>query len=205
MPFALRGIGLHEFPLRRKHLALRAYLWYNDLMKKLTKKQKGYADGVTKGLSQERSAIMAGASTDSVQAFEASRDVQQEIKRIRAEVIKNTGVTREEIVDMFMEAAGFARLMGDPMGMIAAARELGKMLGHYAPEVKKTLHGIDAAQLKKALKDMNDDELYKLAHAKVIDGEFTATTAVPGVQGNESPKVLLPEQPAVPVVPDPAS
>lgn len=163
-------------------------------MKKLTKKQKGYADGVTKGLSQERSAIMAGASTDSVQAFEASKDVQQEIKRIRAEVIKNTGVTREEIVDMFMEAAGFARLLGDPMGMIAAARELGKMLGHYAPEVKKTLHGIDAAELKKALKDMNDEELYKLAHAKVIDGEFTSNTDVPGVQPDQGSQGLLPEK-----------
>lgn len=172
-------------------------------MKNLTKKQKGYVENVTKGIPKDRSAIMAGGSANSVEMLEGSAKVQAEIKRIRTEVIKNTGLTREEIVDMFLEAAGFARILGDPMAMIAAARELGKMLGHYAPEVKKTLHGIDAQQLKKALKDMNDDELYKLAHAKVIDGEFTrdiAPKALPDVQGDQGSPPVLPQEPGVPEV-----
>lgn len=167
------------------------------MKKELTKKQKGYAENVTKGIGKDRSAIMAGATVNAVPSFEASEKVQTEIARIRQEVITNTGLTREEIAAMFMEAAGFARIMGDPMALIAAARELGKMLGHYAPEVKKTLHGIDAKELRKALKDMNDDDLYKLAHAKVINGEATRVPELPSGEGSER---VLQEEPTVPPV-----
>ena len=156
------------------------------LRKNLSKKQKGYVDNVVKGISKDRSAIMAGATTDAVKYFDVSPLVKAELARVRKEAIENTGVTKEEVVNMFMEAANFARILGDPMGLIAAARELGKMLGHYAPEVKKTLHGVDAATLRKALKDMNDDELYKLAHARTIEGEV-----VRGLRGDEAPKQLL--------------
>ena len=83
----------------------------------------------------------------------------------------NTGVTKEEVVGMLVDAGQMARLVGDPTGLVAAARELGKMLGFYAPEVKKTLHGLDKGTLKKALEELSDEELHKLAHAKVIDGE----------------------------------
>lgn len=139
--------------------------------KNLTPKAKGYVENVSKGIPKDRSAIMAGATTDAVKSFDANPLVQTELTRIRREAVENTGVTKEKVVEMFMEAANFARILGDPMGLIAAARELGKMLGHYAPEVKKTLHGIDEAGLKKALKELNDDELYKLVHARTIDGE----------------------------------
>lgn len=162
----------------------------------MTEKQKGYVEHVTKGISKERSAIMGGATKDAVTKMEASPLVQAEITRIRKEVVANTGITREQIAEMFMEAANFARILGDPMGLIAAARELGKMLGHYAPEVKKTLNGIDANQLRKALKDMNDEDLYKLANAKVIDGESSRVPEeiVRDLPAIEGPKPVLPEE-----------
>lgn len=144
---------------------------------------------MTKGIPKDRSAIMAGATVDAVPFFEASPTVQQELAKIRTAVRENTGITREQIVEMLMEAAGYAKLLGDPMGMIAAARELGKMLGFYAPEVKKIEKGINAQDLRKALKDMNDEDLYKLANAKVIDGEFTR---VPGVPQTQSAAAVLP-------------
>lgn len=154
--------------------------------RKITPKQKKYAESITLGISKDRSAIMAGTDSANAKRFEASAMVQAEISRIRAEVIKNTGITREEVVAMFMEAAGFARILGDSMGLIAAAREIGKMLGHYAPEVKKTLHGVDGASLKKALKDMNDDELYKLVGSRTIEGQ-----SVRHVSDSEGTNLLL--------------
>lgn len=143
---------------------------------------------------------MAGGSINSIPRMEASPVVQAELAKIRKTVIENTGVTREEIVQLFLEAANFARILGDPMGLIAAGRELGKMLGHYAPEVKKTLHGIDKNELRKALKDMNDDELYKIAHSQVIDGEYTRTTEqkiLPGMPAVETPASVLQETPGM--------
>jgi len=151
------------------------------MRKTLTEKQKGYIENVTKGISKDRSAIMAGATSDNVPYFEASPLVKDELARIRKEVIENTGVTKEQVVGMFMEAANFARILGDSMGLISAARELGKMLGHYAPEVKKIEKSIDKNELRKALKDMNDEDLYKLANARTIDGtaESVKDTDVP--------------------------
>lgn len=165
------------------------------MRKNLTEKQKGYAENIGKGIAKQRSAIMAGASINTVPDFEASPIVQAEITRIRKEAVANTGITKEEVVAMFMEAANFARILGDSMGLIAAAREIGKMLGHYAPEVKKTLHDVDAASLRKALKDMNDEDLYKLANAKVIDGTATRVEeSVPKMLEVRTRDVVLPQE-----------
>lgn len=167
-------------------------MWYNaDMKKELTKKQKGYVENVTKGISKERSAIMAGATINAVACMDASPKVQTEIARIRAEVLAHVGITREDIADMLMEAAGYARIIGDPMALIAAARELGKLLGHYAPE-KKPIGAIDKNDLRKALKDMNDEDLFKLAHTKVIDGEFTRMSELP--RPEEAQPVLPPRE-----------
>lgn len=94
-----------------------------------------------------------------------------EIARVRAEVASNGDLTRADIVQMFLDAGSMAKLTGEASSLVAAARELGKLLGFYAPEVKKTLVGVDEATLKKVLNEMDDDELHRLANARVIDGE----------------------------------
>jgi hypothetical protein len=119
---------------------------------------------------------MAGYTYDrtDVEKIETrSVPVQEELARIRANTVKNTGVTKEEVVELLKAAAEMAKVQGDPAGLVAAARELGKMLGFYAPEVKKTLKGIDKNDLKRLLKEMPEDELLKLANATVIDGTAT--------------------------------
>jgi hypothetical protein len=144
---------------------------------KLTTQQKQYAENRAFGMSEERSAIAAGYA-EKINEREA---VQEEIARIRRITAANTGVTKEQVVQMFMDAADFAKILGDPAGLVAAAREIGKMLGYYAPEVKKTLIGVDKSTLKKALQEMSDDELHRIATAKVIDGESTRILDLPQV------------------------
>lgn len=139
-----------------------------------TEKQRKYAEARGKGLSREQSALMAGYTAvedPNTSRIEKAPAVQQELARIRKETAENTGITKEEVVGMLVEAATMAKLQGDPVGLVSAARELGKMLGFYAPEVKKTLHGVDQDSLKAALASMPDEELLKLANAKVIDGQ----------------------------------
>ena len=140
-----------------------------------TPKQKKYAEARAKGLSREQSALMAGYTSSTndpnTSRIEGNVNVQQELARIREETIKNTGVTKEDVVGMLMDAANMAKLQCDPVGVVSAARELGKMLGFYAPEVKKTLHGVDQESLKAALTSMSDEELLRLSNAKVIDGK----------------------------------
>lgn len=134
-----------------------------------------YADKITNGETERKSAILAGyADRDTgVPSPAKSEVVKEEIARIRTEVINQTGVKKEAIVELFMEAANMARIMADPMGMVAAGREVGKMLGFYAPETKKILTGVDKEQLKKVLKDLSDEQLYEMKQGRIIDGEAT--------------------------------
>jgi hypothetical protein len=67
----------------------------------------------------------------------------------------------------FLEAANLARLKEDPMAMIAAYRELGKLTGHYEPQVTRIEHQLIA-----------DGEYDKLTDTKLLElvGDIEAIT-----------------------------
>lgn len=145
------------------------------MKKKPTKQQEAYAQSRGKGLSREKSAIIAGyagaGAGTSLSEIESSPTVQTRLAEIKAETAKNTKITKEDVVDMLIDAANMAKLTADPQGMVAAARELGKMLGYYAPEVKRVTHGLDKGSLRQVLEEMSDEDLQRLANAKAIEGE----------------------------------
>lgn len=95
--------------------------------------------------------------------------MQDELAKIRAETAANAGITKDDVLDMLQKAYTLACAAGDAQAIVAAAREIGKICGHYAPTVTKSIIGYDKEGLKKALADMSDAELYKLAHARTID------------------------------------
>lgn len=139
----------------------------------MNKRQKAYVQNRARGMSRERSAILAGypAGQEAGKQVESMPTVQEELAKIRAQMADAAGVSKEDIVQMLMDAAALAKLQADPTALVGAARELGKMLGFYAPEVKKTISSIDKNDLRKALRDMQEDELYRLAYGQVIEGE----------------------------------
>jgi len=142
-------------------------------MAKLTKKQAKYVQHRARGLSREQSAIMAGYSENGgdpvAERIEKSETVSQELARVRAETASNVGITKEMVIEMLREAADLAKLQADPTGIVQAAREMGKMLGFYAPEVKKITRDMNKQDLQKLLTELTEDELLRLANAKVID------------------------------------
>lgn len=154
---------------------------------KLTDQQKTYVEARAKGVSRDQSALLAGYAKNTadpnVSRVESSPTVQQELARIRAETAKNSGVTKEDVVQMLMDAAQMAKMMADPTGLVGAARELGKMLGFYAPEVKKVTHGLDKNSLKQVLSEMTDEELQRIANARAIEGVAEEVKALPNHGG----------------------
>jgi len=148
-----------------------------DLIRKkpadLSKRQAKYVAARETGASKQRSAIMAGFSdTDKSGAHvENAPAVQEQLAIARAEFAKETGITKQAVLQGLMEAADMAKLLADPMAMVRAWSEIGKMMGHYAPEVKKHLHGLDK-ESRDALKALPDDQLHRLAKGTIIEGEF---------------------------------
>lgn len=145
---------------------------------KTTPKQEKYVQARAKGQSRGQSAIIAGYAVEGLESpalskIEGTPTVQERLAEIRAETAKNTKVTKEDVVQMLLDAAEMARVMADPNGMVAAARELGKMLGFYAPEVKKVTHGLDKGSLRQVMEELSDEDLQRLANSRAITSTAT--------------------------------
>jgi D-alanyl-D-alanine dipeptidase len=146
----------------------------HDLIKRrqreLSKQQAMYVAKRETGAPKEQSAIFAGypAGQKAGDQVENSALVQGELAKARAELAKSTGITKEDVLDGLREAANMAQTMADPQAMVRAWSEIGKMLGHYAPEVKKVVHGLDQ-ESRDAIRRLDDSELHKLAKGRVID------------------------------------
>lgn len=142
--------------------------------KELSKQQAIYVAQRAKGVAKKESAIMAGLNVEKngVVKVERNLTVQEELAKARAETAKAVEVTKEDIAAGLMRAAAMAETMADPQAMVRAFSELGKMLGHYAPEKKTVVHEAGAKTLE-AMKALSDTELVKLAKGRVIEGEVT--------------------------------
>lgn len=74
-------------------------------------------------------------------------------------------IKREDVVAGLLEAVNQARAQSNPMGMIAGLRELGKMMGFYAPEVKKVDLNVQGKVDMDRLNTMSDAELLQIITA----------------------------------------
>ena len=92
--------------------------------------------------------------------------MQQALKEARDELSSAAQISRADVLDGFMEAINLARLAADPQAMIKGWTEVGKMLGYYAPEVKKVEITDNQKRLQSKFEAMSDEELLR-----VIEGE----------------------------------
>lgn len=71
-------------------------------------------------------------------------------------------VQRQDVIKGLLEAVYMAREQHNPAGMVAGLREIGKLMGLYAPErVKVAVDADQAAELRR-LEGMTDGELLAL-------------------------------------------
>lgn len=142
--------------------------------RELSARQAKYVANRAKGMPRDQSAILAGyADTENIgRQVEESSTVQAALKEAQAETAEAVNVTKEDIARGLLSAAALARQMADPGSLVRAYTELGKMLGHYAPEVKKVEHGVGKETLE-ALERMSDRDLLRLSQGTIVDGEVT--------------------------------
>jgi hypothetical protein len=134
-----------------------------------------YVEARASGLTMKDSMEVAGMKYNpgTSHALENHPDIK---KALSSEHRKNAymlGLTREDVLEGMMDAIGQARLIADPMAQIAGWREIAKICGFYAPEVKKIELGDSAKTFLARLEQMDDEELLKMANAEVIDVDFT--------------------------------
>jgi len=114
----------------------------------------------------------------SAEGCAASETVQRELaiqQRILAEEVQ---ISRRDVVEGILAAINRAKLQAEPATEIAGWREVGKILGHYAPETKKVMLTDDQDKIVRKLESMSTAELLQMVERKriirqgaTIDGE----------------------------------
>lgn len=143
----------------------------------LTEQQKIFVDQIMKGKGPNVAARIAGYSQPDAQGYTIAKSpkVQAAIKYLHKKHEQASQMTRKKVMDGMLEAIDMARMQADAGVMIAGWREIGRMCGYYAPEVKKIDINISAKRVIDKLETLSDADLVKMIEdsSQVIEAEAT--------------------------------
>lgn len=129
-------------------------------LSKLTPRQRLYLENRIQGMPVKVAAAAAGYMADSSRVY---KDLEEHprIKRLMLQATKDAlrqiTVTRTDVIQGFMDAVNAAQ---SSMELVAAWREIGKLVGAYEPEVKIVKH-IDVTAEK--VRNMKDEDLLAMS------------------------------------------
>lgn len=142
----------------------------------ISEAQEAYVEAILDGKSKPEAALAAGYSHgQSFAAAERSQLVQNALAERREELSSATQITRVGVLNGILEAIEMARLQGEPMIMLTGFRDISKMMGYNAPEVKKLEVSTSQGRLRHKIQSLSDEDLMRMAEGEdiddVIDGE----------------------------------
>lgn len=134
-----------------------------DADKPLTDMQKRFVKEWASGESVATATLRAGYESESVgYRMVKMPNVLAAYHLEKMKYEEAAQMTRKRVMDGFLEAIEMAKVMAEPMTMIAGWREVGKMCGYYEP----TKHVVDvnvAGELTmRQMTEMSDAELMKI-------------------------------------------
>lgn len=140
----------------------------------LTAKQKVFVKALVKGKTVAQAAEIAGYSPSTARNTYKGVYVQAALKYLHKQHREAARVSRKKVVDGMLEAIEMAKEKNEPAVMIAGWREVGKICGFYAPEVKQINLNVTAKAVLTQMETMSDEELLKLVEKNedVIEGEI---------------------------------
>lgn len=141
----------------------------------LTDQQRIFCEQILKGRAPGQAARIAGyANPDTTgHAVAKSPKVAAAIKYLYKKHEKVSDMTRKKVMDGMLEAIDMARIQADAGNMIAGWREIGRMCGYYAPEVKKIDINITAKRVIDKLETLSDEDLVQMIEesSNIIEAE----------------------------------
>lgn len=153
-----------------------AQLTHPEFDVNLNEKQGKYVEARAAGKNPRQAAIAAGApmrvATQFANRWETQGKVSKALTSQRRLNALFLGLTREDVLTGLMDAVEHAKLLSDPGNEIAGWREIAKICGFYAPEIKKIQLSAGAKTYLQQMESMSDEDLLKLAMEDVIDVDF---------------------------------
>lgn len=140
----------------------------------LTAGQEKFALARASGLNAKDSMVAAGMKPNdgTANALEKLPHVQELLKAEQRRNAYMLGLTREQVLQGMMDAVEQAKILSDPLTQIAGWREIAKVCGFYAPEVKKVEISGTGKQVVDRMRQLSDAELLAIAEGEVIEVEF---------------------------------
>lgn len=137
----------------------------------LTDKQADYVELRAMGADMQN-AVQAvygpGMNTTDAKDLEKNPKVKQALINERAKNALMLGMTRDKVLQGFLDAIDQAKLISDPATQIAGWREIAKVCGFYAPEVKKIELTGTAKRIADRMASMTDEELLQITQAEDV-------------------------------------
>jgi len=135
----------------------------------LTQKQSRFVAEYLIDGNGAQAAIRAGVAPSGAHVW-ASRTlritkVSEALQARQAADATRLSIQREDVLVGLLEAVALAREQHNAMGMIAGYREIGRLMGFYAPEVKKVDLNVAGQTEMGRLNQMSDAELLKIMAA----------------------------------------
>lgn len=132
----------------------------------LTTKQLRWVDELLVDGNATAAAVRAGYSERSARSIAHENMTKPALQAVLAErrgdVANRLQVTREGVIQGLLDAVHLAREQSNPAGMVAGLREIGKMLGYYAHEVKRVEVLPGSIDTEQQFQSMSDQELLGL-------------------------------------------
>lgn len=131
--------------------------------KPLTDKQKDFVRLWASGESINTACLRAGYA-DKVFGYRLAHqpNIRAAYEKEKRAYEAAADMTRKKVMDMLLESYEMAKLMAEPSTMVAAAREVGKMCGYYAPIETKVKVDVSGNVVMSKLNSMSDAELLEL-------------------------------------------
>lgn len=139
-----------------------SYMQATTLSPKQARFATAYAQHHNASLAAREAGYSAGCASVTGTRLLANDSVFRRIQALEALNAVELGVSRQRLLDELLEAAVLAKAKQEPIAMIAAWREIGRLCGFYAPERVKVAVDVDGRQEMGRLERMTDAQLLKL-------------------------------------------
>lgn len=133
----------------------------------LTARQARFVDEFLVDCNGAAAAVRAGYSPGSAKVaahrlLTKDNRVKQAVEARQSEMVTHLGMQREDVLQGLLEAVAMGREQRNPSAMVSALREMGKMLGYYAPELKRVEVGAGQSGIQTSYSALSDAQLLAL-------------------------------------------
>ena len=115
------------------------------------------------GMSRKEASEYSGLAPNSISSLFQKPEVKKYIAQIQRQEEKKFKISREQVLEGFMEAINDAKLLSEPATQIRGWEQIAKMEGFYAPERRVLELPEDAREMIQTLQNLDTHELARLA------------------------------------------